>query len=96
MPCFVLHCLGQAVNYDEAASLAEDESSRQGSPNEDLFIMLLRRSTFVAELAEGKLTSTLATNSSSLSPVKSLNTSPAQENFSSAPNAIWHLEENWY
>jgi 2-polyprenyl-3-methyl-5-hydroxy-6-metoxy-1,4-benzoquinol methylase len=51
---FVLHYLRQAANYNEAASLAEDESSHLGSPNEDLIFMLLRRSTFVAELAEGK------------------------------------------
>ena len=30
------------------------KSSRLGSPNEDLNVMLLRRSTFLAELAEGK------------------------------------------
>ena len=51
---FCLHCLCQAANYVEAANLAEDESSCLGSPNEDLIFMLLRRSTFVAELAEGK------------------------------------------
>ena len=34
--------------------MAEGECGRLGSPNEDLIFMLLRRSTFVAGLAEGK------------------------------------------
>jgi len=42
------------AKQDGAASLAEDKFRCRGSPNEDLTFMLLRRSTFVAGLAEGK------------------------------------------